>query len=251
MEDKKQKFVNEISKMMNDFYRDCIERFVVQAIDEYGSNNNEKEQIYSIYRKLIDGKKKELSNKELSEFDNFLLNNDTITFTNEHGTLLNIGNGASLFIGPRHITYSDEKSGALYKVDGPAIATLYNSEEFSQGIVEYTQEGKVDKLMQTIMIFALAKDAIKSTYEDNIDKYNKSGYDIKGEQACIKAMARACDKEYFTQKYLSEQYNELKKYKLPDEQIKTEKDKIKNEMAKNRLEHATQTVGAMLQNAVR
>ena len=250
MEDKKQKFGNEISKMMNDFYRDCIERFVVQAIDEYGSNNNEKEQIYSIYRKLIDGKKKELSNKELSEFDNFLINTD-ITYANERGALLSIGEGISLSISPNHVTYFDEKSGALYKVDGPAIATLYNSEKFSQGIVEYTQEGKVDKLMQTVMLFALAKDAIKSTYEDNIDKYNKSGYDIKGEQACIKAMARACDKEYFTQKYLSEQYNELKKYKLPDEQIKTEKDKIKNEMAKNRLEHATQTVGAMLRNAVR
>ena len=250
MEDKKQKFVNEISKMMNDFYRDCIERFVVQAIDEYGSNNNEKEQIYSIYRKLIDGKKKELSNKELSEFDNFLINTD-ITYANERGALLSIGEGISLSISPNHVTYFDEKSGALYKVDGPAIATLYNSEKFSQGIYEYTQEGKVDKLMQTVMLFALAKDAIKSTYEDNIDKYNKSGYDIKGEQACIKAMAKACDKEYFTQKYLSEQYNELKKYKLPDEQIKTEKDKIKNEMAKNRLEHATQTVGAMLRNAVR
>ena len=145
MEYKKQKFVNEISKMMNDFYRDCIERFVVQAIDEYGSNNNEKEQIYSIYRKLIDGKKKELSNKELSEFDNFLINTD-ITYANERGALLSIGEGISLSISPNHVTYFDEKSGALYKVDGPAIATLYNSEKFSQGIYEYTQEGKVDMI---------------------------------------------------------------------------------------------------------
>ena len=97
----------------------------------------------------------------------------------------------------------------------------------------------------------LAKYAIRSAYEVNIDKYNKSGYDIKGEQACIKAMANVCDEGFFTKKYLSEQYNKLKKYKLPDKQIKTEKEQIKNEMAKKRLAHATRTVGAMLRNAGR
>ena len=216
-----------IDKMYDEFYKNCIDEVMQDTLIKDVEKQEDRDIIYNEFKEYINDSKKVGKNLE-----KFMLNNSTITFTNKHATQLKIGENGSLVICPNHITYLDEKSGALYKVDDDcALSALYSSENFQQGLKEYLKKGNPEKLIFTTIYYAIQENGISDLFDKHYQYYNPNQDSIEGEKKLINAIARAADKSSRSKGDICKLVNSLNNYEK-------KYGKINDEMAKNRLEHA-------------
>ena len=100
------------------------------------------------------------------EKEAFCKKSDTIIFANDLVTMVKIGEKDSLVICPNHITYSDESTGATYKVAGEPMKVLYNIQSFRYDMNNAINNNDTKSLIDKIMFYSIMSKQINEIIKE-------------------------------------------------------------------------------------